>query len=112
MVFEERYRDQIEKYFEKYIAQKGEDVNKFKILNNEKEDQILVLIHISHGNMEKQATLLKILKKKAKKSFGFTLKELNKQIYLAEQEKNVALGNYLKWIRARELPSNRAIKQQ
>jgi hypothetical protein len=32
------------------------------------------------------------------------LKELNKQIYLAEEEKNEAMGNYLKWIRARELP--------
>ncbi len=46
-------------------------MNKYKILNNEKEDQILVLIHISHLNMEKQATILKILKKKEKKSFGF-----------------------------------------
>jgi hypothetical protein len=51
--------------------------------------------------MQRQATDLKILKKKNKKSFNFTLKELNKQIYLAEQEQNVALGNYLKWIRAR-----------
>jgi hypothetical protein len=69
-------------------------------------------LNISDKNVEKQATDLKILKKKIKKSFNFSLKELNKQIYLAEEEKNVALGSYLKWIRARELPENQLIKEQ
>ena len=66
-----------------------------------------MLLAISEKNVEKQATELKILKKKNKKSFNFTLKDLNKQIYIAEEEKNFALGNYLKWIRARELPQNK-----
>lgn len=72
----------------------------------------MVLLAISEKNVEKQATELKILKKKNKKSFNFTLKDLNKQIYIAEEEKNFALGNYLKWIRARELPQNKEIKEQ
>lgn len=70
----------------------------------------MVLLAISDQNVQKQAQELKILKKKKKKSFNFNLKELNKQIYLAEEEKNVALGSYLKWIRARELPENSLIK--
>jgi len=54
----------------------------------------------------RQAAELKILKKKKKKSFAFDLTELNRQIYLAEEEKNTWMCNYLKWIRARMMPGN------
>jgi hypothetical protein len=101
MVFEERYRDEIDKYFEKYVNDYHNEENRYQIFNNEKEEQVLVLLAISDINVQKQATELKILKRKNKKSYNFTLKDLNKQIYIAEEEKNVALGNYLKWIRAR-----------
>ena len=55
---------------------------------------------------------MKILKRKQKKSFGFDLKTINREIYLAEESKNIHLGNYLKWIRARLMPENKKIYMQ
>jgi len=34
MVFEERYRDEIDKYFEKYVAKCQKEANRYQILNN------------------------------------------------------------------------------
>lgn len=48
MTFEERYKDQIEAYFQRYIDFK-EAGNDFKIINNEKEEEILVLIAVSQN---------------------------------------------------------------
>jgi hypothetical protein len=85
MVFEERYRDEMDRYFERYVDKYPAEGNRYQILSNEKEEQIMVLLSISDLNVEKEATELKMLKKKKKKSFNFTPKELNRQIYIAEE---------------------------
>lgn len=36
LVFEERYRDEIDKYFEKYVTKYNQEANRYCILNNEK----------------------------------------------------------------------------
>jgi hypothetical protein len=46
MVFEVRYRDEIEAFFQKYINVKVPG-NDFKVIVNEKEEEILVLIAVS-----------------------------------------------------------------
>lgn len=83
MVFEERYRDEMEAYFVKYMnsVSKG---TQFKVIDHEKDEEILVLIKISQEEVYNQAESLKILKRKKKKSFGFDLKTINREIYLAE----------------------------
>lgn len=45
---------------------------------------MLVLVAIAQEEVYNQAEELKILKRKNKKSFGFDLKTLNREIYLAE----------------------------
>jgi hypothetical protein len=84
MVFEHRYREEVETYFEKYLSLDSDGKgNRFKLIDHEKEEEILVLISIDQAEVLHQATELKILKKKNKKSFKFDLKLLNQQIYLA-----------------------------
>ena len=72
----------------------------------------MVLIKISDEEVYNQAQELKILKRKQKKSFGFDLKTINREIYLAEESKNNHLCDYLKWIRARLKPENQKIYNQ
>ncbi|MCB0369490.1 MAG: hypothetical protein KDD45_08580 [Bdellovibrionales bacterium] len=103
MVFEERYKDEIEAYFTKYLTSELTKTS-FKLIDNEKEEEILVLIKVSDDEVINQAQELKMLKRKQKKSFGFDLKTINREIYLAEEGKNIYLCNYLKWIRARLMP--------
>ena len=86
--------------------------NRYTIVQHEKEEQILVLLRIGKKEVVEQASELKILKKKEKDSYKMTLREVNKQIYIAEEEKHIALCNYLKWIRARMLPENKLIYEQ
>ena len=53
-------------------------------MEHQAEEEILVLIKISDEEVYNQAEVLKILKRKQKKSFGFDLKTINREIYLAE----------------------------
>lgn len=71
-----------------------------------------MLLKISDDVVPEQAQQLQILKRKTKKSFGFDLKTINKEIYLAEERKDVHLCDYLKWIRARLKPVNKKIYMQ
>lgn len=36
LVFEERYREEIDRYFEKYVTKYDKEGNRYRILNNEK----------------------------------------------------------------------------
>jgi hypothetical protein len=36
LAFEERYREEIDRYFEKYVGKYGKEGNRYRILNNEK----------------------------------------------------------------------------
>jgi beta-xylosidase len=45
MVFENRYKDEMRAYFERYLTE-GQPENGFIIVDNEKEEEILVLIGI------------------------------------------------------------------
>ena len=82
MVFEERYRDEMESYFSKSMEAVAKGTQ-YQIIPHEKEEEILVLLKISDDVVPEQAQELQILKRKTKKSFGFDLKTINREIYLA-----------------------------
>jgi hypothetical protein len=111
MVFEERYRDEMESYFLKSMEAVAKGTQ-YQIIPHEKEEEILVLLKISDDVVPEQAQELQILKRKTKKSFGFDLKTINREIYLAEEKKDTHLCNYLQWIRARLKPVNKKIYMQ
>lgn len=80
---------------------------KWTVVEHPMEKQVFLLIKISDRIVREMAHELKILKKKNKKSFQLSLKDINTLIYTTDKKTNPSVYSYLCFLRARMLPHNK-----
>ena len=85
---------------------------KWTVVKHKEEKQSLFLIKLDDSVVVDMAHELKILKKKNKKSYKLTLKDLNSTIYTMGNHHPTNAYNYLCYIRARLYPKNKEIYEQ
>jgi hypothetical protein len=109
MVFEEYYRGEVELMFSSLKCQ-GD--LQWKLVDNPLKKQVLVLMRMSEKIVIEMAHDLHILKKKNKKSYQLSPKDLNTMIYTTDRELNPALYSYLCFIKGRFATHNSEIYEQ